>query len=69
MATNKVYQVKIRYKDIGADAICNITEDGKMQINFLTNRRAITPGQTVVIYEGADVVAGGIIKSWGEKTN
>ncbi|MCL5991733.1 MAG: tRNA 2-thiouridine(34) synthase MnmA, partial [Bacteroidetes bacterium] len=62
LSDDKIYQVKIRYKDIGAEANCKLTEDGKMQINFLSNRKAITPGQTVVLYEDDDVVAGGVIK-------
>ncbi|TAL69853.1 MAG: tRNA 2-thiouridine(34) synthase MnmA [Bacteroidetes bacterium] len=59
---DKIYQVKIRYKDIGAEAHCKITDDGNMLVDFLSNRKAITPGQTVVVYEGDDLVAGGVIK-------
>ncbi|MBI5325241.1 MAG: tRNA 2-thiouridine(34) synthase MnmA [Ignavibacteriae bacterium] len=66
LSENKVYRVKIRYKDIGAEAECKLTDDGNLHIKFLSQRRAITPGQTVVLYEGDDLVAGGIIKSWGK---
>jgi tRNA-specific 2-thiouridylase len=32
-----------------------------VRAEFDENRRAITPGQSVVFYEGDDVVGGGII--------
>lgn len=62
MDEDKIYQVKIRYRDNGADAYCKISNEGELVINFISNRRAITPGQTVVVYEGDDIVAGGVIK-------
>lgn len=55
--------VKIRYKDDGAPARCWIADDGLLYVEFETPRRAITPGQSVVLYDGDDVVAGGIIAS------
>ncbi|MFM7774603.1 MAG: tRNA 2-thiouridine(34) synthase MnmA [Candidatus Kapaibacterium sp.] len=53
--------VKIRYKDEGARARCRIVSDGSLLIDFLEPRRAITPGQSVVLYDGNDVIGGGII--------
>lgn len=55
---------KIRYKDGGKTALCSMTPDGKLKLEFATPRRAITPGQSVVLYEGDDVVGGGIIENW-----
>jgi tRNA-specific 2-thiouridylase len=52
---------KIRYKDQGGAARAVETEDGALRVEFLEKRRAITPGQSVVLYEGEDVVGGGII--------
>jgi len=54
---------KIRYKDDGAHAHCWMSRDGELHVEFESPRRAITPGQSVVLYEGDDVVAGGIIRS------
>jgi len=54
---------KIRYKDPGAPATIQETGDGLMQVTFDEPRRAITPGQSVVFYEGDDVVGGGVIDS------
>ncbi len=60
--SEKQFIVKIRYRDPGEEAICKINSDGKLEISFLKARRAIAPGQSVVIYEGNDLVGGGVIE-------
>lgn len=55
------FHVKIRYKDEGAPAVCRTDEHGILHVEFDEPRRAIAPGQSVVMYEGDDVVGGGII--------
>lgn len=55
------FRAKIRYKDEGAECVVQQREAGKLNIEFTSPRRAITPGQSVVIYEDDDIVAGGII--------
>jgi tRNA-specific 2-thiouridylase len=55
---------KIRYKDKGEKALCTLNDDGTFRLDFETERRAIAPGQSVVLYEGDDVVGGGVIESW-----
>lgn len=55
------FLAKIRYKDEGALANCWVDRDGYLHVVFDKPRRAITPGQSVVLYEGDDVVGGGII--------
>jgi tRNA-specific 2-thiouridylase len=52
---------KIRYKDEGASATVWPIEDDRVRVIFDEMRRAITPGQSVVFYEGDDLVGGGII--------
>ena len=37
-------------------------EGGRIRVTFDEPQRAITTGQTVVLYEGDTVLAGGIIK-------
>lgn len=58
---DKTYLVKIRYKDKGSLAHCKINGDGKLCVDFLEPKKAITPGQSVVVYDGEDLVAGGVI--------
>lgn len=55
---------KIRYKDDGAACTCHTLPDGTLEIRFDEPRRAITRGQSVVLYEGDDVVCGGVIREW-----
>jgi tRNA-specific 2-thiouridylase len=52
---------KIRYKDAGCAAMCWTDDDGTLHVQFTEPRPAITRGQSVVLYEGDDVVGGGII--------
>ncbi|MBI4534782.1 MAG: tRNA 2-thiouridine(34) synthase MnmA [Ignavibacteriae bacterium] len=51
----------IRYKDGGEMATVQSLDDGRVRVTFDKKRRAITPGQSVVFYEGDDVVGGGVI--------
>jgi tRNA-specific 2-thiouridylase len=52
---------KIRYKDEGAAALCRMLPNGTLEVRFDEPRRAITRGQSVVLYDGDDVVGGGVI--------
>ena len=54
---------KIRYKDEGAPSIVWQTGDDELQVAFGTPRTAITPGQSVVLYEDDDVLGGGWIQN------
>lgn len=54
-------KAKIRYKDDGGYALAYDNGDGRVRVDFDEPRRAITPGQSVVFYEGDDVVGGAII--------
>ncbi|HMB94053.1 MAG TPA: tRNA 2-thiouridine(34) synthase MnmA [Rhodothermales bacterium] len=56
---------KIRYKDNGGPCLVWQTDDDTLQVAFTEARRAITPGQSVVLYEGEDVLAGGWIHEVG----
>lgn len=55
------YDVRIRYKDAGSSALVHELPDGRLKVMFDEKKRAITPGQSVVVYEGDDVVGGGVI--------
>ena len=52
---------KIRYKDQGGACLVRQSAADTLEVAFAVQRRAITPGQSVVLYEGDDVLAGGWI--------
>lgn len=52
---------RIRYKDDGGPATIQSTDSRGIIVTFDEPRRAITPGQSVVFYEGDDVVGGAVI--------
>lgn len=62
----KPLTVKIRYKDTDESALVTQLDgtgngDGKVKVEFDKPKRAITAGQSVVFYEGNDLVGGAII--------
>lgn len=58
---NSSYEIKIRYRDPGEKG--NIIENRDGALVFKTDNpvSAVTPGQSAVIYQGDEVLAGGII--------
>ncbi|MFH1710117.1 MAG: tRNA 2-thiouridine(34) synthase MnmA [bacterium] len=53
---------KIRYNSPGAEAEIRPIAKGKVKVTFSKPQFAITPGQSVVFYDGDSVVGGGIIE-------
>ncbi len=53
---------KIRYRDSGAPAKVTQIEDDRFKVEFKEERRAVTPGQIAVFYDGDMVVGAGIIE-------
>lgn len=53
---------KIRYKDEGSPSMLLPQDDGEIVVQFDQPKRAITPGQSTVWYDGDDIVGGAIIK-------
>ena len=51
---------KIRYRQIDADCEITCLDDGRLNVLFDKNQKAITPGQSVVFYQG-DICLGGAI--------
>jgi len=65
----KELTVKIRYKDADEPALVTQLDgsgngDGRITVEFKNPKRAITPGQSVVFYEGDDLVGGAIIDEY-----
>ncbi|MBS4029143.1 MAG: tRNA 2-thiouridine(34) synthase MnmA [Ignavibacteriales bacterium] len=57
----KRVRAKIRYIDKPVFANAFIDAEGKLHVEFEEPKRAITPGQSVVLYEENDIVGGGVI--------
>lgn len=55
--------VKIRYNASLVPGVANINSEGKLEVIFEAPQKAISPGQSVVLYDGELVVGGGIIQS------
>lgn len=54
-------RAKVRYNMIPQEATVEQTAEDRVQVIFEQPQRAITPGQSVVFYDGAYVIGGGII--------
>ncbi len=54
--------VKVRYATPATAARVEPMGDGAMRIHFKTPQRALSPGQSAVLYRGDQVVGGGIIQ-------
>ncbi len=61
-ASNMKVTAKVRYKDNDTSATVHPLEDGTIRVIFDNPKRAITPGQSVVLYDGDDLVGGGVIE-------
>jgi tRNA-specific 2-thiouridylase len=57
-----VLKARIRYRHQEAEATVTPEADGRVQVRFTEPQMAITPGQTVVFYDGDVVVGGGTIE-------
>lgn len=59
-------KARIRYRHREAEAIITPLGRDRVNIKFSEPQMAITPGQSVVFYEGDNVVGGGIIEQAGK---
>ncbi|SMP49046.1 tRNA 2-thiouridine(34) synthase MnmA [Anoxynatronum buryatiense] len=60
---NHPVTIKIRYNASPVPGVANITNSGKLEVIFNEPQKAISPGQSVVLYDGDTVIGGGIIQS------
>ena len=54
---------KIRYAANPSPCTARILDDTTMEVVFDEPQRAITPGQSVVFYDGTQVLGGGVIEN------
>ena len=59
-------RAKVRYRHTEQPAVAEVLPDGRLQVTFDEPQRAITTGQTVVLYEGDMVLAGATIRAGEE---
>jgi tRNA-specific 2-thiouridylase len=57
---------QVRYRDDAAPAFLFNDGEGRIRMEFREPKRAITPGQSVVFYEGDVLLGGGLIDRAGE---
>lgn len=60
-ATRFTAMAKVRYRQIDQPCEVTVLEDGSVSVNFEQPQRAITPGQSLVIYQDNICLGGGVI--------
>jgi tRNA-specific 2-thiouridylase len=58
-----VYAAKTRYRQSDAPCSINAIDAGQCEIEFPAAQWAVTPGQSVVLYESEVCLGGGIIQT------
>jgi tRNA-specific 2-thiouridylase len=59
----QVVTAKIRYKDPGFSALVEYADQERLSLRFMRPQRAVTPGQSVVLYDGDLLIGGGVIRT------
>ncbi len=54
-------KARIRYRQALQDCVIESNQDGVVAVSFKEPQRAVTPGQSIVFYQGEEVLGGGII--------
>ena len=56
---------KVRYRQADQACTVEVLADGACKVAFAVPQRAVTPGQYVVLYQGAQCLGGGVIQTDG----
>jgi tRNA-uridine 2-sulfurtransferase len=60
--TGAAYSAKTRYRQADADCLVRSAGEGELDVEFTTPQWAVTPGQSVVLYQGDACLGGGVIQ-------
>lgn len=60
-APGQALAAKIRYRQPDQGCRIDVLEDGRMSVVFDHPQRAVTPGQSLVLYDGDECLGGGVI--------
>jgi len=60
-AMDKKYQARIRYRQPLQECSLDKDKEGEIKVLFGKPQKAITPGQSLVLYDGEECIGGGII--------
>ena len=52
-----------RYRQPAEDCDAEVLDDGRLAVRFNRNQRAVTPGQSLVLYDGDVCLGGAVIAS------
>ena len=54
-----------RYRQADQDCLVTVMENGRCELSFEQEQRAVTPGQSVVLYRNEECLGGGVIeRAW-----
>ncbi|MEQ6916688.1 tRNA 2-thiouridine(34) synthase MnmA [Halomonas aquatica] len=56
------YTAKTRYRQADVPCTMRVGEDGSVEVHFDDPQRAVTPGQSLVLYDGGICLGGGVIR-------
>ncbi|MCF6776619.1 tRNA 2-thiouridine(34) synthase MnmA [Thiotrichales bacterium 19X7-9] len=57
-------QAKVRYRQSDQNCTVKVLDSGNIEVSFEQPQRAITPGQSVVLYDGDICLGGGVITAY-----
>ncbi len=60
--TGQALQAQVRYRQAAQDCRVTAMDDGSLEVEFAQPQRAVTPGQSIVLYDGEVCLGGGIIQ-------